>query len=179
MDITPLQVAQHEAAHAVMRKICGMTATRLHLHDEGGFCAGTGKSIRADDELIYTLAGFAWETLEGYGPKIGSINLGMGVFGPEDFREAWEILETREHLRFKVKTSPTGEPKAVFDTVCGTLRRYFAMAMAELKPHRGAIERIGAILHEEGELSAKRVGALLRGVEAGRKVFEAQPTRRE
>jgi hypothetical protein len=171
MKITPLIVAQHEAAHAVMRKICMMPATRIFLHAEGGFCEGTGAVVKAEHELLFSLAGFAWETLEGYGPKVGSINIGFAVFGPEDFRDAWRILETRPLLRLRVKIGPSGKPQAITDPVCGVLRRWYSVAMDELRPHRDLIIRVGEILHKDGEISARRVGALLRGVEMGRRCF--------
>jgi hypothetical protein len=66
-------IAQHEAAHAVMRCLRGLPATAITARENGGLCAGTGDPIHPESELLVSLAGYAWQT--GY--LIESISPGV------------------------------------------------------------------------------------------------------
>lgn len=162
-----LHAARHEAAHAVMMKILGLPATRITLNDTGGFCEGTGKIIRREEDVLCSLAGFAWETLFGIAPPVDQINFETSRHTIEDLRQAWEILDRFEHLRIVGILVGNGEWMFKTESVKTAIRRYYSRAMKELNPHRDLILATGAKLYEAGELSARRTAALLRGVTPG------------
>jgi hypothetical protein len=68
-------IACHEAGHAVMRVLRGYPATELTATEDRGFCAGTGRLIRVEDEILINLAGFAVE----YGYGLCDIDLSIPI----------------------------------------------------------------------------------------------------
>jgi hypothetical protein len=82
-------IAGHEAAHAVMGWIRGLSATELTADETGGLCAGHRGRVGVETLLLVYLAGFAYEG-------------GCGLSGPldstesdsDDFRIARGFLHT-------------------------------------------------------------------------------------
>lgn len=162
-----LQIARHEMAHAVMRKILSLPATRVTLYEGGGLCEGTGTIIKADQAVLVSLAGPAWESLFGIARPVHQINFEKSRHTFEDVGQAWETLDRVECLRLRITTGKTGEDTVEIECVEKAIRRWYSRTMKELEPHSGLILATGKILHEAGELSARRTAALLRGVRPG------------
>lgn len=156
MSAAPLKLreitSKHESGHAVMRWLCGLRATALTVHDGGGFCAGTGQRIRADDALYVALAGMAVEA--GY----GLATVDWEASDTDDLREARSVLERVTRLR--IVAHREGEVRV--ETVDEALNRHFAFVCDLLSDHWEVIEDMGNLLADAGHLSARRVSALLR-----------------
>jgi hypothetical protein len=149
--------AQHEAAHAVMRKLCLMKATWLSVDGRGGgYCAGSGERIHADDNLLVTLAGMAWET----GCRFTLIKWETARFTFVDAGEAWRLVNDVPCLCQSI--NPAQEP--ILQEPAAALNRWFAKAGDMLKPHRQLIRQMGNILQADGFLTARQVAALLRKI---------------
>ena len=61
-SVNILTIAEHEAAHAVMRWLRGLPATDVYVEETGGFTDGTGRRVDPENNVLVALAGFAWET---------------------------------------------------------------------------------------------------------------------
>lgn len=168
---TKLQIADHEAAHAVMRKICSLPATRLIIDEYGGLCEGTGEIIGAVENLLIALAGPAWDTLEDIFPPVDQIKFKASKTSSDDISQAWRTIEGNQVLRIKVIVSVTGENSCIIDSIKESMRRWYSVAMNEIRPHRDLIVQIGQILHDEQEISAEQVELLLQDVSEGRTAF--------
>lgn len=162
-----LQIARHEVAHAVMRKIVSLPATRVTLHEDGGLCEGTGTRIKAYQAVLVSLAGLAWESLSGIAPPVHQINFEETRHTFEDVGQAWQLLERGEYLRIHAIIGKNGECNMEIECVEKAIGRWYSRTMKELEPHSGLILATGKTLHEAGELSASQTAALLRGVSRG------------
>ena len=140
-------IAFHEAGHAVMRWLRGLPATELTADCDGGFCAGTGTTVRADDELFVALAGFAAEGIFGSG------DVDWEACRGDDFDYAREILAARPFMR------PNGMENA--------LNNYFNYGCDLLRGHLDLIDTIASRLEHAGRLSARQVAALCRRHQRG------------
>lgn len=154
--------ATHEAGHAVMRWLLGLPATGLTAGEGVGFCAGTGDTIRADDAMKLSLAGYASQ----WGCVAGKIDLKNEVAFSDDpandFNEALRLL--REHPRLKrIARVESGRPVYVDDLE--SLQSHFDEVREMLFPFAEAIDNIAVPLGQEGTLSAKRVAAILKDYE--------------
>jgi hypothetical protein len=142
-------VAPHEAGHAVMRWLCGLPATALVAHaDGGGLSAGTGRREPVADLLAVTLAGPAVEACYG----MWGLDWTRTHF--EDFDHARALLAHAEWLRYQIHDGEAGlvdvetALRAHFDEVCTRLSPYSALVdeLAEVLtwPVRRAVIRSGA-----------------------------------
>lgn len=147
-------IALHEAGHAVMRWLRGLSATDVTANDDGGFCAGTGRAVHSESELLVSLAGFAVECGYAVGGRID-----LAHSHGDDFDHARRILSETEYLRFRVNADRSG---VFVQDVDAALLRYFARAGVELLPYSDLIEDIGQRLQIEGRLSARTVAAICR-----------------
>lgn len=146
--------AEHEAAHAVMMKLCGLPATELAIdEDGGGSCEGTNLTIRADTILLVTLAGMVWES----GCRFTLIDWEKVRFTFDDAGVAWQLVSDFPLLCQRVTLS--GE--LTVEEPAATLNRWFAKAGDILKPHKATIRRLGKILEDEGSLSPRQVASIL------------------
>ena len=149
------KTAKHEAAHAVMRWLLGLPATRLELHDTGGLCHGSGKLIETRDELLVTLAGFAWEA--------GYLLFDVDWVGSrsDDFDHARDILRRCPHLCLGFAASKR-KNRVVTQNVDVALKRWFRSAGQALLPHDDLIDVLGDELVLSRKLSARHVAAIMR-----------------
>lgn len=156
------RAAEHEVAHAVMRKLCRLSATELAVDGlGGGFCEGSGERINENEALLVTLAGIAWET----GCRFTLIDWEMVRHTFVDAGEAWKLVNDLPILRFRPKyVEETDSWEERFEDPNNALNRWFAEAGERLKPHRALIRRLGKILEDEGSLSAARVDSYLRAL---------------
>ena len=152
------RAAEHEAAHAVMRKLCRWKATRLSVDGEGGgFCEASHEQIKADEALLVTLAGMAWET----GCRFTLIEWETTRFTFQDAGEAWQLVNDFPLLCVGI----TQAQEPIVEEPAEALCRWFARAGDMLKPHRPVIRKMGEMLQAQGSLSARQVAALLRGTQ--------------
>lgn len=148
--------AQHEAAHAVMRKLCRLKATRLSVDGAGGgYCEGSGERIKPDENLLVTLAEMAWET----GCCFTLIEWETVRFTFTDAGEAWQLVNDFPWLCVRI----TQAQESIVEEPAAALCRWFSRAGDMLKPHRPVIRKMGGMLQAQGSLSARQVAALLRG----------------
>ncbi|RPJ79558.1 MAG: hypothetical protein EHM13_13280 [Acidobacteria bacterium] len=150
-------IAQHEAAHAVMRWLLGLPATALSVQDGGGVCEGTGRREPAGDVLMVFLAGYA--------PEADYTAFGVPDLSPQDTRDVYdikcarEILTGRPWLCYRAgdrDREPT--PLSVDEALC----YHFERAAEILFDYCELIEFLGMRLDEAGALSARRVAATFR-----------------
>ena len=165
MPVDLWTIAGHEAAHAVMRYLCGMPATEITASPEGGLCAGTGKRVLAADQLWVLLAGIAWETGCGlFGARVVWSQMG----GFPDVDEAREILATRPFLWPMVEGKEgwqVGDPETA-------LQHHFERVCERLLPYALEIEELGArLMDSSGRLSARQVAGWLRAHVGRARVF--------
>ncbi len=147
--------AQHEAAHAVMRKICRLKATRLSVDsDGGGYCEGSGERIKPEENLLVTLAEMAWET----GCRFTLLDWENVRFSFVDAGEAWQIVTDFPHLCYSINQAD----EFIIQEPTDALQRWFNIAGDMLKPHRRVIRRIGDALQLNGFLSASQTASFLR-----------------
>jgi hypothetical protein len=149
-DITDA-TAQHEAGHAVMRWLRGWPATEVGIDGAGaGHCAGTGRTVRSDDQLWVTLAGFAAESWCGV--------CGVDVLNSRtaDFDKARGLLRDALWRLSMVD----GRPAQL--TVDEALVRRFESTCEMLWPYMELVERVAERLSAEGRLSARTVAAVCR-----------------
>lgn len=156
-------VAEHEIAHAVMRRLCGLCTTRVLLTDDGGFCEGSGRVIDARQELLVALAGPAWESLRGFLPPASQIYFPCCRHNFTDVREAGEILERCRPLCGYTKS--TGKIPFRMRSVNQALPVWYVRAGKMLKPHSEKIIELGSILCEKREISAREIKFKLRTIE--------------
>jgi hypothetical protein len=149
------KTAKHEAAHAVMRWLQGMEPTGLKLHATSGLSEASGVPERAQDLLLVTLAGFAWES------GCGLAGLNLAASHTVDFDQARELLRQFPNLRYRVEKRG-GKMRSVFEHVDTALKRWFNKACDELLPHTEVIEVLGEALEEKHELSRFQVAAIIR-----------------
>jgi hypothetical protein len=138
-------VAEHEAGHAVMRWLCGWSATALTANEDGsGTCAGTGRRVEASEKLQVTLAGPAAEISYGIFP------LDWAASRCADFDSARRLLA---QCMWLVPPGMDVEAalKVHFDAVCHALW-----------PFADLVTEIGDRLTKQGRLSARSVAALCR-----------------
>lgn len=166
-QITPLGIAQHEVAHAVMAKICRFPATRLTATGVGGCREGNGTRIQPDEAVLIVLAGVAWEAMEGLGPPLELIDFETTDACFSDITRAWKMSEESLALRAMPRFNRLGELKYSIATIQESIRYWISRATTQLKPYRALIARVGAILHQRHELSARQVAQLLRRVRPG------------
>lgn len=147
-------VAAHEAGHAAMRWVRGLSATRVWIADDGrGYCEGTGRPSRAEDEILVGLAGFAVESEFGLAEVDWTSALVL-----TDVAETLSLLRQAWFLyayRVGADGAITFEP----DPVC-RLRRAWGHTCGLLCPHAGLVDRIAWSLEEHGALSARQVAAI-------------------
>lgn len=147
-------LAQHEAAHAVMRWILWLPATEILIDDEGGgMCKGSGKRISLDKDVLVSLAGPVWE-VGCFSTE--SIDLD-GTLNFQDLIQAEAVINKCIALRYQVEDN-----KVIEKSTRESLRAWLKRAAELLFPHGDAVESIGARLEERRSLSAKSVAALLR-----------------
>lgn len=147
-------LAQHEAAHAVMRWILWLPATEILINDEGGgMCKGSGKRISLDKDVLVSLAGPAWEAGCCF---TDSIDLD-GTLNFQDLIDAEAVIDKCVHLRMLVDGN-----EMIEKSTRESLRAWLKRAGELLFKHGDAVESIGARLEERRSLSAKSVAALLR-----------------
>ena len=151
-----LQIAEHEVAHAVMRWLRGMPATEITANHQGGVCAGTGKVVRAEDELLVTLAGFAWES----GCGVAEVDLANSR--ADDFDVARRILQHSEWLRLLPGADDQGGVVARLKTVDDALLHHFRRAGDLLNPYAELVHAMGERLAVDGVVSARSVVAMCR-----------------
>ncbi len=157
-DRLPAILAQHECAHAVMRKLCRMQASRLSVDTVGnGLCEGTGKTIGCDAALLVTIAGIAWET----GLRFTLIDWEQTRLTFGDAAEAWQLVTSAPTLRLRI----TAGEELAFEEPVHALNRWLARASDMLKPHSPLIRSMGNLLRKERVLAARRVAELLREVQ--------------
>lgn len=150
IDIETL--AEHEAAHAVMRWLLGLPATEIWINDEGGLCEGSGEMIPCETAVLVKLAGVAWEAGCIFTDLIDLANSHF-----QDLIEAEAILDKAVWLRFRVE-----DKKVIEESTSDSLRTWLKQAGELLFPHAFAVESIGASLANRRRLSAKTVAAFLR-----------------
>jgi len=150
-------IARHEAAHAVMRKMCGLGPTSLLAGSEAGYCAGTGTYITSEAALLIVLAGpladvgyvFEWGDWE----KSHSVDLSL----------AKQMIEENVLLRMKFCQSAT---PLVPLSPSEALKMQLTRAGDMLLDHVELIEELAEMLVEHhGFLSAQEVGRCLAEVE--------------
>ena len=145
-------VCGHEAAHGVMRCICGLPATELTISEHGGYCAGTGRIEDPDKILLVTLAGFAWES--GCGANAIDFNNSSSY----DFDEARDIIANCLALRLR---GDFANNKVMVCSVEESLSDYFDKASNFLIPYSDIIEELAEELEIHGNVSAQRVEEIL------------------
>jgi hypothetical protein len=153
MNADSATVCVHEAAHAVMRCLVGLPATRLSLSDNGGLCEGTGRVCDVRQMLPVLLAGMACEI--GYGLHRCGVDWQNTTF--DDADKAREILNRCPQLLVIIRD---GEP--VFESVEAAMSRHLMQAGELLFPYALEIESLGLLLEQAGEMSARRVAAFMR-----------------
>ena len=147
-------LAQHEAAHAVMRWILWLPATEILINDKGGgICKGTGKRISVDKDVLVSLAGPAWEAGCCF---TDSIDLDSPLHF-QDLIEAKAVIDKCVHLRMLVDGN-----KMIEKSTRESLQTWLKRAGELLFRHADAVESIGASLEHKKRLSAKTVAAFLR-----------------
>lgn len=141
--------AGHEAAHAIMRRIVGLTATELTVDDEGnGFCAGSGEIVDYSRLSLVTLAGLVWEA--GF-----MITSKLDLDKEVNFDD---LRCVRSHIR------QTGMPNQILQV--------FVQRTADLLlPYCIEIEELGGILAQERKLTAEQVAEFMRerGIETNQR----------
>lgn len=153
----PTTVARHEASHAVMRWLCGLEQTDILVRkDLSGYCEGTGKTIRVQDEMLILLAGFAYEA--GYG--LSKVNFAKSRC--DDLERAREILKRCRFLRTRivvpdVMPPPGTEIECVVEEVEEALERWFKETCKRLLPYAYAVEELGEALLDAPERGGVRV----------------------
>ena len=154
IDIAKIaEIAEHEAAHAVMRWLRWLPATEIWINDEEGMCEGTGQTIALDTSVLVSLAGVAWEAGCYF---TDSLDLD-GTRDVQDLIDAEAILEKDVYLRTRVE-----DEKLIEISTRESLRNWIKRAGELLFPHASAVESIGANLVQHRRLSAKSVAAFLR-----------------
>jgi hypothetical protein len=148
-----LEIAQHEAGHAVMQWLRGYPATELTVGRDGGLCAGTGRPIRPEDNLLIALGGIAVDS--GYG--FCKVDLEHSEL--DDLDQARRELRSRSWLRL---VGDGASPVVLTETVEDALARYFRRACDLLFPEMELVEFMGFRLFQAGRLSARSVAALCR-----------------
>ena len=127
-----------------MRWLRGLPLRAVTACFEGGFCEGSGLPIRPDDNLYFTLAGFAAESC-------------YGLFGMPDWdgSHAEDLDEARAVLGQCPWLHGVGSLNA-------RLTSAFEATCKQLLPHDALVEYIGSRLEYEGRLSARSVAAICR-----------------
>jgi len=148
--------ARHEAGHAVMRKIRGLPATAITVSfdDPGaGFCYGTGKTIRAEDALLVTLAGIAAEC------HCLPVFIDFTKTDFDDLREAEILLAKTPYLAgFDPRTGTQLPPDVA-------LKNWMLKAANVLWPWKPHIEKFAKqVLLSGGYLDSESVAFALSGV---------------
>ncbi|MEK7953261.1 hypothetical protein [Luteolibacter soli] len=152
-------VAEHEVAHAVMRKICGLRATTLVATSQGGFCEGSSEPAGNTQALLVMLAGYVWEAL-AEGRDGNDIDL-VPFRENSDIKRAWELLDEytwlrlREHEDGKVVVMPVEDAMKVWAERAGRL----------IWRYRRVIRSLGQELAAAGFLSARCLARRLRNIE--------------
>ena len=149
------KTAKHEAAHAVMRWVLGMTPTPIELNPNGGCCFGSSATVQPQDQLLVTLAGFAWES------GCGIAKIDFATSHTADFDDARSLLISRIHLRSRIEIIGE-EQRIVFDDVDESLNRWFRTAGEMLLPYLELVDELGEQLLENGRLSSDQIAAIIR-----------------
>jgi hypothetical protein len=147
-------IAEHQAAHAVMRWLCGLPATRLVCGANGGLCNATCSKFNTADILAVILAGVTWE----HSCRRVRINWRTTKF--QDVDEALRMLERFPRLRLAFPRSGDGEAKTL--TPHRAVESWMEVVGYELRPHSDQIRDLGRLLAERKTLSARTVGAIFR-----------------
>ena len=151
------KTARHEAGHAVMRKILGLSLTAISVDfasPGNGLCHGTGQKISGQDYLLFALAGVAVEC--HYMPFI----IDWEKAATADLDEAKEILETNKMLcGINVDTMDFFSPDEA-------LKKWLSRAAEMLHPYKKDINRLAKeAIASGGELNPEAVANLLASVE--------------
>jgi hypothetical protein len=149
-------LAEHEVAHAVMRKLVDLPATKVWIDGEEGMCEGTGEIIGNEEALLVTLAGIASELPT---PSF-RIDWEDARFTFVDAGTAWDLVSKNQALCVRGFPDRT----VIIEDPVDTLHRWLARAVDMLEPHQQLIKEMGRILHDEGEISADSVADHLRSV---------------
>lgn len=136
-----------------MRRLCGLSATRVSVDDGGGETAGTGKSIRPQTAVHILLAGIAAEL----GPAL--VKIDWAKTRSDDVDRAREILERFHQLRM---FESAGSVEAV--TVDQALSRHYETVCEMLYPYQAVIDGLAFRLDRDGHLSARSLAGLLRPI---------------
>lgn len=146
-------IARHEAGHAVMRRLCGLSATRVCVDDGGGETAGTGRSIKPQIAVHVLLAGIAAEL--GLAP----VTINWARTRSEDVDRAREILERFHQLRMFERA---GSVEAL--TVDQALSRHYETVCELLQPYQATIDDLAFRLDRDGYLSARPLAEYFRRI---------------
>lgn len=147
-------IAEHEAAHAVMRWYCGLPAASMSLFDDGGcVIAGKGRAFAMD--LFYVaVAGFAWDNR--------GLPIDVATSSAQDFNNARKILETPAGSTLRLVDDLESQSSRI-QTIDETIQRHLALAFDVLDGFRDAVEYLGQRLLEKRMLSSRSVASILCG----------------
>jgi hypothetical protein len=144
-------VARHEAAHAIMRYLVGLSSARLRAGENHGVCESPRETCDARQQILVLLAGIACET------KYSAWLINLRNSRTADLEQARLLLSANVPSR---RAEIGGKLSTV--RVEKALRLSLERACAILESFNGEIESLGAMLAKAGRLSAIETGAFLR-----------------
>ena len=157
-------IAEHEVAHAVMRRICGLRVTTLVATPEWGFCEGSAEPTGKVEVLLVLLAGYVWEALDE-GRDTDDIDL-VPLRENSDIERVWEMLDDYTWLCLREHDDRKVEVMSVEDS----MKVWAERAARLIWRYRRVIRSLGQELAAAGFLSARCLNRRLRHIEPSRKV---------